>query len=101
MKDLTAQDRIELIHRVMIHKDRHSDVAEQYRVKDFVVHDLVKKVRNDRDYLRSFIEQEDSKEDTKKTIIENATCMKQEDNKVFTSKDIQDKLSSDYDIDVT
>ena len=45
MKDLNAQERIDLIHQVMIDKDRHSDVAEQYRVKDFVVHDLMKKVR--------------------------------------------------------
>ena len=45
MKDLNSRERINLIHQVMIDKDRHSDVAEQYRVKDFVVHDLMKKVR--------------------------------------------------------
>ena len=59
MKDLTAQQRIDLIHKVMIDKDRYSDVAEQYGVKDFVVHDLMKKVRNKKDYLRSFLELED------------------------------------------
>ena len=59
MKDLNAQERIDIIHKVIIDKDRHSDVAEQYRVKDFVVHDLMKKVRNKKDYLRSFLESED------------------------------------------
>ena len=59
MKDLNAIDRIDLIHKVMIDKDRHSDVAEQYRVKDFVVHDLMKKVRSQKDYLKRFLEQED------------------------------------------
>ena len=56
MKDLNAQERIDLIHKVMIDKDRHSDVAEYYRVKDFVVHDLMKKVRHQKDYLREFLE---------------------------------------------
>ena len=65
MKDLNAQQRIDLIHQVMIDKDRHSDVAEQYRVKDFVVHDLMKKVRQQKDYLRTFLEEEDQKEDVK------------------------------------
>ena len=59
MKDLNAIDRIDLIHKVMIDKDKHSDVAEQYRVKDFVVHDLMKKVRNQKDYLRTYLEEED------------------------------------------
>ena len=43
----------------MIDKDKHSDVAEKYRVKDFVVHDLMKKVRNQKDYLRTYLEEED------------------------------------------
>ena len=65
MKDLNAVDRIDLIHRVMIDKDRHNDVAEQYRIKDFVVHDLMRKVRQEKDYLRTFLEEENYKKDVK------------------------------------
>ena len=65
MKDLNAIDRIDLIHKVMIDKDRHSDVAEQYRIKDFVVNDLMRKVRQKKDYLRTFLEEEDYKKDVK------------------------------------
>ena len=65
MKDLNAVDRIDLIHKVMIDKDRHNDVAEQYRIKDFVVHDLMRKVRQEKDYLRTFLEEENYKKDVK------------------------------------
>ena len=44
LKDLGAQEKIDLIHKIMIDKYTHSAMAEQYRVKDRVVHDLMKNV---------------------------------------------------------
>jgi len=72
LKDLSAQEKIELIHKIMIDKYTHSAMAEQYRVKDRVVHDLMKKVRHEKDYLRKLLEQEEEKEEVKSTVIDNA-----------------------------
>lgn len=47
---------IDICHQVMIDKDKHSDVAQQYRVKDFVIHNLINKVRKEKDYLRKRVE---------------------------------------------
>jgi hypothetical protein len=37
-----------------------------------VVHDLMKKVRHEKDYLRKLLEQEEEKEEVKSTVIDNA-----------------------------
>ena len=76
---------VEMAHLVTIEKYSQTEVAEQYGVKDKLVCDLMKKVRDNKSYLRENIKKDQEKSCIKQAIIETAQLFNQEDNKVFTS----------------
>ena len=77
-----------MVHKVYIGKEKHAEVAEQFQVKDLVVQNLMKKVRQDKSYLKKTFEDEMDKAQSKKVTIEVAKSMKDQDSNVFTSIDI-------------
>ena len=76
---------VEMAHLVTIEKYSQTEVAEQYGVKDKLVCDLMKKVRDNKSYLRENLKKDQEKTCIKQAIIETAHLFKQENNKVFTS----------------
>ena len=92
---------IDIVHLVTTEKYYQTEVAEQYGVKDKLVCDLMKKVRDNKLYLRENLMKDQEKANIKQAIIESAQLLKQEDNIVFTSNDIQHKLSSAQNIDIS
>lgn len=72
LKELSATDKIDIVHKVLHGKEKHAEVAEQFQVKDSVVHGLVGKARRDKDYLKKTLEDERVKSLVKETTVEVA-----------------------------
>ena len=61
-----------MAHKVICGKEKHAEVAEQFLVKDSVVHNLLKKVHMDTSHLMKAFEDERAKAQAKQTTVEVA-----------------------------
>ena len=72
MKDMSTENMIEIVHLVIIEKHYQAEVAQLYGVKDKMVCNLMKKVRDNKNYLRDQLKKDQQNNIVKLAVIENA-----------------------------
>ena len=67
---LTIAERIDIVHRVMIGHEKHSELAREHRVTAAVIGKVVIKAKKNPKFLKALLEKKDEKSQRREAIKE-------------------------------
>ena len=79
LRDYTIEEKLGMIRRVVIEKEKHDDVAKSYGLKTAALTNLLSIMRKDKNYMTSLVEHQEDDLQKRKLVREAALKHSQDD----------------------
>ena len=96
LKDYTLEEKLRMIRRVVIDKDKHDDVAKVYGLKTASLTKLLSKMKKDKKYMTSLIEHREEDLRKRKMVLEASSKFCKDGQILVPAKRIQSQVLEDH-----
>ena len=94
--DYTIEEKLRMIRRVVVDKDKHDDVAKVYGLKTASLTKLLSKMKKDKKYMTSLIEHREEDLRKRKMVLEASSKFCKDGQILVPAKRIQSQVLEDH-----